>query len=237
MDEPGATRRPGRLTGVQAGMTLWALVVYSTWFFGPFVLAGTWSWGPGWAAWGAQALLLLLHRRYVARWNPELLRQRQRLGPGTPAWDVAWNLLFWPLLAMEWMVAGLGVGLGRPQLPAGLWPAGLALFASGLAVSARAMAVNPHFEGTVRIQRERDHRVIDVGPYRLLRHPGYLGLALWALATPLLLLSADAFVPAGVVVGWLVLRTALEDRLLRRELEGYEAYARRVRYRLVPGLW
>ena len=100
------------------------------------------------------------------------------------------------------------------------------------------MTANPHFEKTVRIQTDRDHRVIDSGPYRIVRHPGYAATAVGLLlATPLLLRSWWAFVPAVAGVAWLVLRTALEDRTLRRELAGYESYAARVRWRLVPGVW
>ena len=57
------------------------------------------------------------------------------------------------------------------------------------------------------------------------------------LATPLLLGSWWAFVPAVFTVAWLVLRTVLEDGTLRRELPGYEEYAGRVRWRLLPGVW
>ena len=81
------------------------------------------------------------------------------------------------------------------------------------------------------------HQLVVRGPYRLVRHPGYVGLAGWALASPLLLLSARAIWPALLAAAWIVLRTALEDATLRRELEGYAAYARRVRWRLVPGIW
>ena len=136
------------------------------------------------------------------------------------------------------MVAGLDrAAHGGRTLPLAVWPAGLAGFAGAMIVSARAMAVNPFFEGTVRIQRDAGQRVVDAGPYRRVRHPGYLGLAGWALASPLLLLSARALAPAVVTAAWGVLRTALEDAVLRRELEGYREYARRVRWRLVPGIW
>ena len=100
------------------------------------------------------------------------------------------------------------------------------------------MVVNPHFEKTVRIQTDRDHRLIDTGPYRIVRHPGYLGTILsFILSAPLLLGSWWAFVPAAASTASLIVRTALEDRTLRTELAGYEDYARRVRYRLAPGIW
>ncbi len=99
------------------------------------------------------------------------------------------------------------------------------------------MGVNPFFEKTVRIQTERGHRVIDTGPYRFVRHPGYLGFCGWMLSTPLLLGSWWAFVPALLSILALVIRTTLEDRTLHNELTGYREYARRVHYRLIPRVW
>lgn len=100
-----------------------------------------------------------------------------------------------------------------------------------------AMAVNPFFEGSVRVQTERAQTVVETGPYAWVRHPGYLGLCPWALATPFLLRSVVSFSAALVVVAWVALRTALEDRLLRRGLAGYEAYTRKVRWRLLLRVW
>ncbi len=117
------------------------------------------------------------------------------------------------------------------------WPVGLLLFLPGTLLFAWSMGVNPFFEKTVRIQSDRGHRVIDTGPYAVVRHPGYLGFSGWCLSTPLLLGSWWAFVPALLSVAGLLLRTVLEDRTLQRELEGYAAYAQRVRHRLLPGVW
>jgi len=89
----------------------------------------------------------------------------------------------------------------------------------------------------VRIQKERGHKVVDSGPYRLVRHPGNMGNLILNVAAPLMLASHWAWIPAGVSIVLTVLRTALEDRTLRTELEGYEEYASRVPNRLVPGLW
>lgn len=216
---------------------LWFLFLVAVWIAGPFLAAGTLRWAACWLYFAALGAGLLLHGRAVARRNPALRERRKRVGAGTKTWDKIWNSLFWPLMIAVVLIAGFGVRFGWAAMPAGLFAVGAALLAAGLSLSAWAMSVNPHFEGTVRIQSDIGHRVIDQGPYRSLRHPGYAGLALWALATPFLLLSWRALFAAGAVVAWVGLRTALEDRLLRRELSGYEDYAQRVRFRLVPGLW
>jgi protein-S-isoprenylcysteine O-methyltransferase Ste14 len=108
---------------------------------------------------------------------------------------------------------------------------------AGIAVTAWSQAMNPFFEPGVRIQSERHQRVIDRGPYRFLRHPGYIAALFLFFRMALALGSFWALVPAALAAALLVLRTALEDRLLRAELPGYDDYSRRVRWRLVPGVW
>jgi protein-S-isoprenylcysteine O-methyltransferase Ste14 len=104
-----------------------------------------------------------------------------------------------------------------------------------MALSAAAMVANRFFDGTARIQA--DQRVVSSGPYGIVRHPGYSALVLWALSGPMLLGSAVAFVPALAAAAWVVVRTMLEDRMLREELPGYGDYARLVPWRLVPRVW
>jgi protein-S-isoprenylcysteine O-methyltransferase Ste14 len=89
----------------------------------------------------------------------------------------------------------------------------------------------------VRIQTDRGHTVAEGGPYRFVRHPGYVGAAAFVVALALMLGSLWALIPAAVALAAVIERTALEDRTLRLELAGYEAYAERTRYRLVPGVW
>ncbi len=220
------------------GLSAWTAATLAAWAAGPFVAAGTWRAPALWAHGVVVVAGLLLHGRWVARRNPGIRARRKTIGGNTKRWDLAWVTAFWPLMASIAVTAGLDhAAHGRATLPAAVWPAGLALFAGAMAISARAMAVNPFFEGTARIQRDAGQRVVDAGPYRIVRHPGYVGLAGWALASPFLLLSARALVPALAAAAWVALRTALEDAMLRRELDGYLGYARRVRWRLVPGLW
>ena len=100
-----------------------------------------------------------------------------------------------------------------------------------------ATASNPFFSQIFRLQRERGHSVASGGPYRLVRHPGYLGSILFELAVPIMLGSWWALIAGGLSAGLFLLRTGLEDRTLQAELEGYREYAGRVRSRLVPGIW
>ncbi len=232
---PGAS--PSAVGRHLGGLAVLALLV-AGWLALFFAAAGTLRWPTGWVYVGFTCAALLAHRSYVARRNPELVRRRRAIGPGTPRWDLVWGSILWPLMIAVPVVGALDVvRLRGTGMPLWLWPAGAALTGYGLALSAWAMGVNPHFEGTVRIQRDRDHRVIEAGPYRHLRHPGYLGLLLWPLGTPFMLGSCWALVPAWIAAAWVVLRAALEDRFLQRELAGYADYAERVRYRLVPGIW
>lgn len=109
------------------------------------------------------------------------------------------------------------------------------LLAAGLEIC--AMAVNPFFSTAIRIQTERNHRVIDSGPYRYIRHPGYLAMLFSMPAAAIVLGSRVALIPA-VCYSLLVLpRVAREDKFLRDNLPSYMQYAGVVPYRLIPCFW
>lgn len=114
---------------------------------------------------------------------------------------------------------------------------GYALLITGMAGSVRAQSVNKFFEPSVRIQTDRDHMVIDNGPYAIVRHPGYLFMCLLFVGMPLALGSLWALIPAVLACLLLIVRTVLEHKTLRNEFAGYEEYTQRVRYRLIPGVW
>ena len=111
------------------------------------------------------------------------------------------------------------------------------IFLAGYALGYYALVENRFFSGMVRIQNERGHHVISGGPYRWVRHPGYAGAILSYLATPLILDSAWTYLPSVFLTIVIVIRTALEDKVLHNELQGYPEYAGRVRFRLFPGVW
>jgi protein-S-isoprenylcysteine O-methyltransferase Ste14 len=132
------------------------------------------------------------------------------------------------------------VDLGRLHLsPFPLWvaPIGILLYAAGTALNQWAMIHNPHFEREVRIQTDRAHQVIAAGPYRYVRHPGYLGSLLGFISFPFILGSTLAFIGVIFSITGTLVRTHLEDRTLQEELDGYRAYADAVSHRLLPFIW
>jgi protein-S-isoprenylcysteine O-methyltransferase Ste14 len=104
-------------------------------------------------------------------------------------------------------------------------------------VTTSAMRANQFFSSTVRIQHERGQHVINKGPYAIIRHPGYLGGSLFYLGTFFILDSIWVLLPVALTIIVLIIRTKLEDDTLQRELNGYKEYTRKVRYRLIPGIW
>ena len=137
------------------------------------------------------------------------------------------------------VVAGMDSGRygWSGRVPVAVTVAGAILMLAGQALFALAKRENAFFSSTVRIQTERGHRLCDTGPYRFVRHPGYLGMLLALLAFPLVMDSYWALGPAVLAAVVLVVRTALEDRFLMGNLPGYPAYAARTRWRLIPGVF
>ena len=124
-----------------------------------------------------------------------------------------------------------------PELPLSAYLCGAAVSVLSASAMLWAMVVNRFFSTVVRIQTDRGHKVCREGPYRFVRHPAYLAMILGAASMPLVLGSLWAYIPAGMMVLVLVIRTSREDKTLKSELPGYPDYSSQVRYRLVPGLW
>ncbi len=197
------------------------------------------SWSMAWAYLAVLLASKVVIGLVLSRTNPELLAERGENPKDAKAWDRPLAMvmaLYGP--ALGWIVAGLdrryrwSMGFSTP-----LQTTALLVTALGGALTLWAMASNRFFLGLCRIATERGHSVASGGPYRCVRHPGYLGVIVYQLATPLALGSLWAFLPVALTVALTLLRTSLEDRTLQQELAGYSEYAGRVQYRLLPGLW
>lgn len=202
-----------------------------------FVPAGTLAYWQGWAFIAVFSASTTIIGVYLALKDPALLERRVRAGPAAetrPAQKIIISLAFaiFPLLLI---VSVLDHRFGWSHVPVPVSVLGNALVALGLMIDLRVFRENSYGASTVK--KMEGQRVIATGPYALVRHPMYVGALIMILGMPPALGSWWGLIPALACVPILMLRTLDEERMLRDELEGYEAYSRRVRYRLVPGLW
>ena len=203
-----------------------------------FLSAGQLDWSMGWVYVGLLVANQILTALILIPSSPELLVERGRSeGPRDLDRVLASVMaLYGPVVTL--IVAGLDRRFGwSPALPLALHLVALAVVVLGALFTIWAMASNRFFYGTFRVEADRGHTVASAGPYQALRHPGYAGAILFQLATPILLGSLWALIPAGLTAVAIVVRTALEDEALQKQLDGYGDYAARVRYRLMLGVW
>jgi len=225
---------------VGAGKLAATVVMLLAWPALLLVLGGDARWLEGWlfAAWFValfSTVIGWLHRK-----DPALLAERYRKsGGGQRGWDravvaalfvgfIAW-LVVMPLDARRfhwtrgWPVAAQTVGGG--------------LLAASFFLFFRSFTDNTYLSPLVRIQAERKQRVVSTGVYGFVRHPMYLGAVLMFAGVPLLLGSEWGLAIGGALSLVLAARIVGEERMLSKELEGYDAYRGKVRYRLLPGVW
>lgn len=202
-----------------------------------FASAGTFAWRGAWVYLGLWLFSLTLVMIILIKANPELIKHRQKRHPDTKKFDKVILAIYSPMTFLLPVAAGLDVRFGGPNIPSYLSIPAAVLSFFTLVPAVWAMAINPHFETTVRIQKERNHKVISHGPYRIVRHPGYFSMLMFIFLSPIILEARWAFFPAGIAMATILVRTILEDRILIQELPGYKEYAQRVRSRLIPGLW
>jgi len=203
-------------------------------------LSGDWRWMEGWifGVWWVSFIAgLFLWLRFR---DPALLAERLRiLGSGGESRADMAILIGIKLGFFAWIVLSpLDVRFGwMPRLP--LWSevCGGILLLAGSFLTFRALADNTFASPLVRIQTERGQQVVDTGVYGFVRHPMYLGASLWFVGGALLLGSVCGLLVALAMVGLLVLRIFVEEKLLTRDLEGYKEYLQKVRHRLVPHVW
>ena len=206
-----------------------------------FLVAGRPDLYRGWIWAGITFLFYIVGMTVILRVNPVLLNERGGWNrrKDSKSWDrilllvYAGTGLYGHIILMAFDAGRYGWSGMHPwfMLP------GILLYTCSFTLVYWSMAVNKHFETTVRVQHERDHEVVTRGPYGIVRHPGYSGLALANFATAMIIGSWFGFITAGATLVILGIRTWLEDRILINELEGYREYAEKTRYRLFPLIW
>jgi len=206
-----------------------------------FVAAGRIDIPRGWIYYGVTFVYFLIALPALFFLFPQVLdlvNERGRFKQDTKTWDKVWGVLYTVMLLVIPAVAGYDLGrLGGPDVSATLTVPSLALTVLAYVFVHWAMVVNRYAETGVRIQQDRGQEVVSTGPYRYVRHPFYVSVILTQLAYPSALGSLAAYIPVVALVALLVWRTAMEDRTLHAELPGYAEYAKRTRFRLLPGVW
>lgn len=213
------------------GLTGLALLLFGT--------AGTLRWPQAGLYLITQSFFTIASILWLGKHNPTLLEERMAIRKKfAKSWDRLILLFIVTLSLPYYALPGLdAVRFGWSYLPPWVNGFGYVGVVTGLAVIFLAMRANTFLFPIVKVHREGGHHVIMSGPYGFIRHPMYVGFITYTLSLPVLLGSLWALVPSALVVALLFVRTHLEDKMLHTELDGYADYAKRVRYRIVPGIW
>jgi protein-S-isoprenylcysteine O-methyltransferase Ste14 len=188
---------------------------------------------------GTIAILGVSCGLWLARTDPALLAERMHpmMQSNQPLADKIFMLAF-GLVALSWfLVIGFDERMHASHVPTALQAMGLAMLLGSAGFIMWVMHENSFAAPVVKLQTERDHRVVSTGPYAWVRHPMYSGSVLFFAGAPLLLGSWWGVAMLPLFTALFAIRTRIEERALIAGLPGYADYAARVRYRLLPGLW
>jgi protein-S-isoprenylcysteine O-methyltransferase Ste14 len=203
-----------------------------------FISSGRIDWAMAWAYVAVSVGIVVINALVILPRNPDLIAERAGVGENTKGWDRTLTKFFVIPYFGTFLIAGLDNRFGwSPQFALATQLAALVFVVAGYGLVSWAMMSNKFFSTSVRIQKERGHTVVTTGPYQYVRHPGYIGMIAYTLATPLMLGSLWALILGALTAGMFIARTSLEDKTLQEELDGYSDYALHVRYRLMPKIW
>jgi protein-S-isoprenylcysteine O-methyltransferase Ste14 len=203
------------------------------------ISAGKIGWVNAWVCIGLGLSYQLVNTIVLFKLNPQLLNKRGKIiEEGTKFFDKVFIVFYVPLALMISVVAGLDAGRYEwSHMPFNLIIFGVILYILACIFGSWAMAVNFHFEMTVLIKKNGNHQVCTSGPYKVVRHPGYAAAIIGAFSYPLILGSWGGIIAVLPLSLLFVVRTALEDRTLQKELAGYQEYTNITHYRLIPFVW
>ena len=205
-----------------------------------FVPAGTLDWRDGWIFMAEMVIGSLLSILWLAWTDPALLKDR--LGGAFQKGQVFWDKVFMSIMMLSWygwvvLMALDAKRWGTSHVPEWVNDVGAVLIPIGFVAVLWTFRQNSFAAPVIKIQKERGQKVISTGPYSIVRHPMYAGALIYMLGMPLLLGSWLGLAVLPLIVGLLMIRTFIEERALRKDLPGYDDYAARVRYRLLPYVW
>jgi len=205
-----------------------------------FIPAGDWGWAAGWIYLATMMAGAVLITVWLARHDPGLLAERMKfpVRREQPGWDRIVTALI--LLSFVGWTALAGIDAVRlywSEMPVILQGLGWAMVVACMAIGWLTFRENSFAAPVVRIQTERNQTVVSSGPYALVRHPLYAGALLFMIGQPLLLGSWLALAVSPVLIALMAIRAVGEERTLKAALPDYADYMRKVRFRMIPGVW
>jgi protein-S-isoprenylcysteine O-methyltransferase Ste14 len=203
-----------------------------------FLSAGKFDYFQGWL-FLIMNLVTSLMNFWATRNDAELMTERSTVGEGSKSWDK----IIVGLSALTYVsnITFAGLDSGRyqwsPPFHWSLYVLGVVLMLLGQVIFLAAKKENKYFSSTVRIKWDRGHTVCNTGVYKIVRHPGYLGMAISLMSFPLITGSVWSSITSAIAIILLFIRTYLEDEALKSELPGYIKYTQETKQRLIPKIW
>jgi protein-S-isoprenylcysteine O-methyltransferase Ste14 len=222
--------------GIQLYMK--SVLIFLVFIFVTFLTAGRLDYWQGWV-FNILNIFFLVVTFLVLHDRKDVIKERLKPGAGMKRWDRVYYAVSTPLFFVMFIISILDATrfVWGPLVSFMMIILGVFLYCLGQFIVLWAKRTNRFFSSVVRIQHDRNQVVCSEGPYRLVRHPGYLGGIIFTIGTPLLLGSYWGMLPAVLTIPFIVARTYLEDTTLKKELQGYMRYTEQVKYRLFPFLW
>jgi protein-S-isoprenylcysteine O-methyltransferase Ste14 len=199
-----------------------------------FLPAGTFAY---WQAWLYIAVLfipLCFVIVYLMKNEPDLLVRRMRFKEPEKEQQLIIKSSYLSFF-LAYIIPGFDFRYGWSHVPAWLVIFCAALVCAGYLFVVYVFRENRYASRVVEVEKEQ--HVISTGPYALVRHPMYFGVAIMYLFSPLALGSYWAIIPALFTIPVLVFRLLNEEKVLERDLVGYADYEKKVKYHLFPGIW
>jgi protein-S-isoprenylcysteine O-methyltransferase Ste14 len=203
-----------------------------------FVAAGTFNYIRGIVNISLYLVVSIIACILMFSGHKETLNERGKKQDNTKNWDKILSPIYF-LLAyyVIYIIAGLGNRFHWKTLPMEYFFIGIILYLISCVFIIWPILENKHFEATSRIQDNREQTVIKTGPYKIIRHPGYTGIVIWAIASSLIFGTIAVGIVGLIIIVVICIRTYMEDKMLKTELTGYLEYSKFVKYRLIPFVW
>ncbi len=199
-----------------------------------FLFAGTIKYWNAWLFLTSAAFPMIFELIYLVKKDPELLQKRMKTRETEQKQKTLVKLSF-VLMTIAFIIPGIDYRYRWSQVPLWLIIIGVLMFEFAYFMFTVVLRLNSYASRVIEIQKKQ--KVIDYGLYSVVRHPLYVSSILIDISIPLILGSFYALIPMFLCCLEIIGRIKNEEEVLKKGLEGYEEYMKKVRYRLIPFIW